>query len=329
MPIKKSRALIDSAVRTLYQFQTGKVQLIKTNIHHLDEKLMGGLKPADVLTIVGESQHGKTHLLEKIERELIKQDVLLVRCAWELEPFKLLVRKLASELNVSATEIINEIPTEEMMPLYKEICEAERSENILYQDEPVSPQVFTEDIEQIMVDNPDRRIVVTVDNLENVLNTGDQKKTMDAITYAVNVLKKKHPFICFILLNQMNRKWMERANDPRQHEPRTSDIYGTGAIYKMSDVVVAVAIPYLIGISDKYMVFPKFKYEYLDEYKVNGSPSAKTASFEPYGRAFYHYLKDRNLGDLTGERNIFIDQFKEKPEEWGDEDNFDDTDIEF
>lgn len=331
MSIKKSKHLIDAAVKTLYGFQTGTIPLIPTKISHLDEKLNGGFKPADVLGIVGRSGHGKTHLLERIERELIKQDILLVRAAWELEPLKLLIRRLAHELDVPASEIIKTVPQDEMLVKYKQICQEERSENILYQDEPVSPQVFEQDLEWIVETFPDKKICFTLDNLENVLNSGDQKKTMDDIIYIINVYKKKHPFLFFIIINQMNREILGRSSDPRQHAPRPSDIYGSGALFKICDVIIASHIPYMLGIDDKYMVFSKYKYDYLLDHKISSSPSAKTASFDPYGRVFYHYLKDRNLADLTRDNDIFIEQFRERPDEWpsneiggdGEEEEFD------
>ena len=56
--------------------------------------------------------------------------------------------------------------TEEQLIKLKEICDDNRTENVLYQNEPVTPEVFKEDIEKVILENPNKKIVVAIDNLE-------------------------------------------------------------------------------------------------------------------------------------------------------------------
>ena len=58
------------------------------------------------------------------------------------------------------------------------------------------------------------------------------------------------------------------------------------------------------------MVFHKDMYEWLDEHKVFGN--GNVASFDPYGRAFYFYLKLRAVRDEKNVQDIFIEQMFKK-----------------
>jgi len=58
--------------------------------------------------------------------------------------------------------------------------------------------------------------------------------------------------------------------------------------------------------ADKFMVFGKDAYHWLDEHKLFGS--GNTASFDPFGRAFYFYLKLRSVKDEKNVQDLFIEQ---------------------
>ena len=58
------------------------------------------------------------------------------------------------------------------------------------------------------------------------------------------------------------------------------------------------------------MVFHKDMYSWLEDHKVHGN--GNTASFDPYGRAFYFYLKLRAVRDEKNVQDIFIEQMFKK-----------------
>ena len=313
MALRTGKELTNETVATISKFQSGELKVISTGINHLDDALLSGLTPGIVLGIVGRSSHGKSYDMERIQRHILKtqEDVLYINCNWELSHFKLLLRDISQRTGNSIDKILFEKQTEEQLIKLKEICDDNRTENVLYQNEPVTPEVFKEDIEKVILENPNKKIVVAIDNLENILvSKGSQKESMDALLYQVNRLKNIHPYICFIILNQMNQNYLLRMDNPKNQRPIDSDIYGSDQLYKLCDVLYVKLIPWKLGIHEKFMVFHKDMYSWLEDHKVHGN--GNTASFDPYGRAFYFYLKLRAVRDEKNVQDIFIEQMFKK-----------------
>ena len=313
MALRTGKELTNETVATIGKFQSGELKVISTGINHLDDALLSGLTPGIVLGIVGRSSHGKSYDMERIQRHILKtqEDVLYINCNWELSHFKLLLRDISQRTGNSIDKILFEKQTEEQIIKLKEICDDNRTENVLYQNEPVTPEVFKEDIEKVILENPNKKIVVAIDNLENILvSKGSQKESMDALLYQVNRLKNIHPYICFIILNQMNQNYLLRMDNPKNQRPIDSDIYGSDQLYKLCDVLYVKLIPWKLGIHEKFMVFHKDMYSWLEDHKVHGN--GNTASFDPYGRAFYFYLKLRAVRDEKNVQDVFIEQMFKK-----------------
>jgi hypothetical protein len=270
--------------------------------------LLGGLLPGTVRGIAARSGHGKTHELEKIQRAIIDYDssVVILQCNWELELLKLLTRDIAVRTKKTAKEVMFKAPEGETLDVFRTVCEKFRGENMYFQEEPVSSEEFETDVMGLIDNNLNKRIVVTIDNLENILITdGSQKASMDKLLKTVNVLKKRHPFVAFIILNQANNELTKRADDPKRHKPMESDIYGTDQLFKLCDVVLFKVIPTKLGIYDKFMIFSENRYDWLEEFKVPSGASAMT--FDPFGCVFRFFLKHRRVGEDNVE-DLFIER---------------------
>jgi len=307
MAIRTGKEVTDEAVETLVQLQSGEITPISTGKPHLDEVMLGGFLPGTVLGIVARSGHGKTYELEGIQRHIMMNDpdVVLLQCAWELEVLKLLTRDIAYRTKKSTKEVMFEKPEGNDLAEFKKVCDTFRNPNMYFQNEPVSSDEFSEDIMQLILNNKDKKILVTIDNLENVLNTeGSQKASMDKLLYTVNILKKRHPFICFIVLDQANNEITKRVGDPKSHKPMESDVYGTDQLLKLCDVLLFKIIPTKLGIYDKFMVFGKDRYDWLEEFKLPAGSS--TTSFDPFGCVFFFYLKIRQVEDEKTIKDLHI-----------------------
>ena len=316
MALTASKDLTDQTVSLISRFQSGQLKPIPTGISHLDDMLLGGLLPGTVVGIVARSSHGKSYDAERIQRNVMKfcgDEVIYVNANWEMGFFKILVRDICQRTGKSMAEVLFEAPDTEALIELKEICNSHRTENVLYQNEPVSPDVFAEDIEGVIAAHPNKKIVVSIDNLENILITkGDQKSSMDALLYQVNRLKNLHPFISFIILNQMNTNYILRMDDPKKQKPMESDIYGSDQLLKLCDVLYIKMLPFRIGIRDKFMVFGKESYSWLEEFKVPGT-NENLAHFDPVGCAYYFYLKRRNA-DPKDMKDIFAERLFKREE---------------
>ena len=315
MALKTGKQLTDETIITIGKFQSGELQPISTGIDHLDDALLSGLTPGIVLGIIGRSSHGKSYDMERIQRHILKtqKDVLYVNCNWELSHFKLLLRDISQRTGDNIGTILFEKPTEEKTEVLKKIYEDNMTENVLYQNEPVTPDIFSQDIEKVIAENPNKKIVVAIDNLENILiSKGSQKESMDALLYQVNRLKNIHPYICFVVLNQMNQNYILRMDNPKNQRPLESDVYGSDQLYKLCDVLYVKLIPWKLGIREKFMVFGKDMYSWLEDHKLFGS--GNTASFDPFGRAFYFYLKQRAVKDEKNVQDLYIEKMFTKEE---------------
>lgn len=315
MPLKTSKDLTNETVSLIAKFKSGELKPISTGIKHLDDNLLGGLLPGTVLGIVGRSQHGKSYDMEKIQRFVLdnEPDVVYLNCNWEMSHFKLLVRDISQRSGKGVHEVLFDPLDDESSQELKEICDIHRTENVFYQNEPVSDEVFHQDVTSLIEKYPDKKIIVAIDNLENILRSkGSQKDNMDALLYKINVLKNKHPFISFIVLNQMNQNFLLRMDNIKHQKPNESDIYGSDQLLKLCDVVYIKMIPWKLGIRDKFMVFGKNQYEWLDEHIID---NGKTNSFDPYGRAYYFYVKIRQPKDEKYIKDVFVDVMFERTED--------------
>lgn len=304
----KSTDLTDKTVKLITDFQSGKVQPITTGIPHLDKACGRGLTPSLICGITARSFSGKTYDLERIQSHIRKEhpDVIQFHANWELNFFKILLRDITQKTGKTQAEILYDNPTTEDLLKLKEICDEHRNDNIYYENEPVTPEQFFEDVKEVIRLHPNERIVVTVDNLENVLDTkNNQKSSIDAFLTQVNRLKDMHWFISFIILNQLNDNILQRIDNPKQHKPKESDIYSSGQFYKLCDVLYVKVLPWRLHITEKFMVFAKEAYSWLEDFKIFGN--GNTASFEPNGVAYYFYLKRRG-SDIKDVQDIFAER---------------------
>lgn len=318
--LKTSRELTNETVTLISKFKSGELKPIPTGIEHLDEALLGGLLPGTVVGVVGRSGHGKSYDMERIQREILKDpEIIFINANWELSHFKLLIRDISFRTKKSVKSVLFDPLTEESKEELGKICDIHRRDNVFYQNEPVTSDVFEEDILSQIKKFPNSKIVVAIDNLENILiDQGSQKQCMDRLLYKINILKNVHPFISFIVLNQMNREYVYDVQEIKKHRPHEGHIYGSDQFYKLCDVVYIKLIPSKLGIKDKFMIFGKNQYDWLDEHK--GEEGTNTVSFDPYGRAFYFYVKQRQPEDEKNIKDIFIEIMYTR-EEAGDEED--------
>ena len=314
MPLKKSKDITEVTVELLKKFKSGKLKPISTGIDHLDESLLGGLLPGTVLGICARSSQGKSYDAERIQRVILtnEPDIIYINANWEMSFFKLLVRDISFRSGKSAKDVLFEPVTKENQNELKTIVDSHRTDNVYYQNEPVTAETFNEDIESIIAQFPDKKIVVAIDNLENILNSaGGQKQSMDLLLSKVNRLKNLHWFISFIILNQLNNNLTLRMDDLRKQKPIDSDIYGSDQLLKLCDVLYVKVIPWKLGLHDKYMVFHKDMYPWLEDFKMYDD-TKDIANFDPFGIAYYFYLKLRQPPDEKNVKDVFAERMFKK-----------------
>lgn len=313
MPIVKAIHKTDEAVRTIGRFQSGEIKPVSTGIEWLDKILLGGLLPSTILTLGGLSNHGKTHMLQRIENNILDvyDDVVLLRCNWESTVYKLLLRKIKEKTGAGITEILYNTPKGKTLEEIKSICNQERRDGLYYLEETTTPNEFYKAVSGFLreegydAQGKPKRVLVSIDHVGLV--KGREKASIDGLFEMMNILKKEHPFVMFIPLIQMGReKILNRKNDIMSHQPNQTDFYGSDQLFQLSDAVVAVFNPYKIGVEGKYMKFGKHRYTYIDpQFIVDGGE--RWNHFLPDGNIFYHAVKSRDIEDMADFQDVWVE----------------------
>jgi replicative DNA helicase len=315
--IKNSSEVIDSAVRQLADYYTGKVQPLSSGIDWLDDILLGGFRNT-ILTIAAPPYHGKTYLAETIMANMkakYKEDVVFVDCWWEMTALKILTRALSKATGQSEREVYTKKPDAATLAKYKEVLADFRAAGRYVQPEPVTYEQFYEDLREVVVKHPNQAIGVVIDNLENLLlTTNNQKWEMDMLIQRINLLNKSHSRIFFIMLTQTNRELEDRSDNPLNSFPKERDLYATSSVFKLSDAVVVKYIPYRFGAM-AHGVFSTDRYKYVDDsFKKPVRNGAKTTSFLTPGNVFYHVIKSRGMEEEYDVKNVFVDKMFDVPQ---------------
>jgi hypothetical protein len=106
-------------------------------------------------------------------------------------------------------------------------------------------------------------------------------------------------------------------DDLKKQRPMDSDIYGSDQLLKLCDVLYIKMLPFRIGIRDKFMVFGKESYSWLEDFKISGT-NENLSHLDPIGCAYYFYLKRRNadpkdIKDLFAERLFKREEMEIQP----------------
>lgn len=306
----KSEDEIKNTIQQLSKLQSGEIKPLVTSIPHLDYHLLSGAIPSTIVSIVAKSGGGKTFFLEKIlsgiEKSNNTDDIIFLQCNWEISQLKQVVRDLVKNTGKSAKDILFSAPTAKDKEDYSKITAKYKKDNLYLQTKPATPEEFFEDVKILISRYPDKKIVVSLDNLENTrVVSGNQKDKMDQVLSYINILAKSHKYIIFFILNQENRDNSDRQ-DPNKHFPETSSIYGTGQLEKISDVLVMLDMPFKDNIK-KYGLFPKTRYRYIpDSFKIKGS--GRNDSFNGDGNLYYFYKKSRDISLSEDIQNVFVEK---------------------
>jgi archaellum biogenesis ATPase FlaH len=306
MPIKSAKEKTDEAVRSIAKFQTGEIAPISTGFEWLDKHLLGGFLPSTIMTIGGLSNHGKTYLMQKIENSVIDNnvDVVLLRCNWESAVYKLLLRKITQKTDMKMSEVLFNTPHGDNL----------RRDGLYYYEEPVTARQFGDEVAEFLQYNLDKKVMITIDHVGLV--KGREKGEIDALFEEMNKLKKNHPYVFFLPLMQLKRDLLDRVGNHPSEAPRQLDFYGSDQLFQLSDLVLAVYNPYKVGATGKYMVFSKFAYQYVDEQFIEEG-GGKYNHFIPEGNYFYHMLKSRDIEDMEGFEDVWVEKLFDvrQPEE--------------
>lgn len=310
--IKDSKDLIEEAVETIRQYQTGEKKPIRFTKPWMNKNLLGGLFPGNIIGIAGSSGHGKSTLLQELENDIFDDDLnpdnknfILLRNNYEMAVFKLYLRDLKRGLDMKIADILGGEFSEEQERLAKGIQEKGSNPRVKYFENPQTPTDWFSIMCSFCEEHKEAsHIIISIDHIALVKQTaGGKKDGIDNLVEYMNLLRHIYKNVSFIILSQLNRNIEERDN-PRHSAPRKGDLYQSDFLFQISDVIIVVHNPYKLGLQE-HMVMGQDQYQHLNSFKKD--PGKKTTVFNTKGYIFYHFIKmredeDGSLSDLYIER---------------------------
>lgn len=310
--IKDSGSLVENASNLITRYQTKELSPIKFSKSFLNDNLLGGLFPGNVIGVAGSSGHGKSTLLQDMEDDIFNEelnpdckDYILLRNNYEMSVFKLYLRELKKGINRKIADILGAQFTEEEKVLVERIKQKESDPRIKYFENPQDPDTWFSIMCSFLEEHKDsKHVVVSIDHIALVKQTGLGKKDgIDNVVEYINLLRHIYPNVSFIILSQLNRG-IEERDSPRTSAPRKGDLYQSDFLFQLSDVIIVVHNPFKLGLQE-HMVIGQNQYPHLHEFKKD--PGKKTTVFNTKGYIFYHFIKlredeDGTLSDLYIER---------------------------
>jgi len=295
--IVSSASLMKEASEKIKRFQQGTEIPIRTRYHHFNDNLLGGLFNGTIVTIAGLSSFGKTTILKHIESDIFNKslnshcdDVVLLKCNYEMTAFNLLLRRLKEETKTPMKKLLSEVPTSDEEKEFQRVVDLESHPNVYYIEKALLPREWYEEVRAFILNHVEKKsIVISIDHLGLVKDTGNKKQAMDDTLEFQNELKKEFSNVIFLNLSQLNRD-IETRTDVKHMMPKASDLYNSSNIMFISDLVLIIHNPFKLGI-DKYMVFPTSRYPHLKEFMVD--PKRDRTSFDTKNAVMWHYVKIR------------------------------------
>lgn len=303
----KSNTGINEAVKSLYAFQQGRNNPIKTEYEFLNDICLGGLLPNLIISILGRPGHGKSYIANQIRQNILsdkEQDIGVLFYNWEMPWFSLLLVQLRKKLKKSFKDILNNAPSDEEITQMSEVANEFRDERLTTIEKTLTPQEFDYVTRKYIEENKHRKqLFIIVDHL-GIVKGKNKLEAMFELMEVMNEIKLDYPNkITFIVLGQLNREieklWRTRDVNPINLRVTSEYIYGSDAIQQYSDIIVSAMIPSRAGL-EKYCTVNRERYPHLEEHIVDEERGsvADYMRLKGMNRVYYDVLKMR-LNDDT------------------------------
>lgn len=305
--LEKSIEGIDNAVKSIYNYQTGKFKPVKTSYDFLNEICLGGLLPGLIITILGRPQNGKSFIVQQLREDILKdkdRDVGVLLWNLEMPWFSLLLVQIKKILNKSFKDILSNKPTAEELVIMKQVADDFRDHRLTTITTALTPEEWEYVTREYIVENLHKeQLFILYDHAGITKGTNKLEAIFELMERANNIKLDYSDKVTFIILGQLNRE-IERLFRTRDANPInlrvTSEyIYGSDALQQYSDIIIASTIPQRFGL-DKYCAVNRERYPHLEEHIIDEDKESPKDFVRLKGnnRIYYDILKTR-LNDDT------------------------------
>lgn len=291
----------NSSLEKLKKIQSGEYSIAKTGIEHFDKQLLGGFVGGEIVAVAAPPGVGKTEFLQRTMKGIFNTDInpnclkdyVLYLNSWDMSGEKLIIRELKKEMGISITELRSYPFSSEQEELASEIIGKLSNLPCIFEEFSTEPEIFKENVLSICENYKKKeKIFVMIDHINLVKGVG--KNPLDALIEVINNLVALDKRLCFLILTQANNNIFSRADErSNKSAPMQLDLYGTGTLYHLCDLVLFLMRPEKMNI-ENYMTFGNNAFRYLEEHTIDIPKSrTKKRTFLTKDRIFYHYIKQR------------------------------------
>ena len=312
---------INNAVKTISNFQKGKINPIQTSYWFLNMICLGGLLPDLIISILGRPGHGKSFIAHILRNDILadkSRDVGVLLYNWEMSWFALLLVQLKRKLHMSFKEILNLKPNAEEISKMREVADEFRDDRLTTVGTPLTPEEFDYVTRKYIEDNINKeQIFIIVDHVG--ITVGSNKlDSIFRLFESMASMKLDYPGkLTFIPLGQLNREierlWRTKDMNPINLRITSEYIYGADAIQQFSDVIMASMIPQNADM-EKYCTVSAKRYPHLIEHAVDEDMDGTKEYIRLKGtnRVYYDFLKVRLM---DGDPTLYCEVLNQEQEE--------------
>ncbi len=259
---KTTKKTLEGADAMLKASMNGDHKVMKTGWTRINRMLLGGFHFSQIYLIAGASGHGKSYMLNQIQRAFVSKRINNPKFTFKIMHFGF---EMSAEIELlRRVSSITKIPFRKLIssddPLNQEEYDKVRQYYNMLQDEPIyyfeQPGTRYEieaTIRNFKKKFPEDELIITLDHslLVNSERGEDEIKTLSELGKMLIMLKKEM-HICAIVLAQLNDKIEgEKRRDPTNpalHFPTKTDIHGSKQLYHAADVVMVIHQPALLNL---------------------------------------------------------------------------------
>jgi len=240
----------------------GTVKSLKTRWHKFNRQCMGGIEPNTIYTICGISGSGKSSFANSLETDLFElnptEDFVVLSFNFEMLASKQVGRKISARLKKTTTELysgLDDPRTNLSDQDYEQVIQqAEKIKHypIYYVDRPGN----VEEIRNTIIDFyknvvKGRWLLIIIDHTLLIKDKrGESERRVISDMQRIFMELKKYGKTSIVQLSQMNREIedKDRISNHLLHYPVRRDIAASDSVFQVSDVVMVLHRPELLGI---------------------------------------------------------------------------------
>lgn len=262
LPLRTISDATEEIVNYIDNRRRGIVKSLATKWDKYNKTCSGGIEQNVIITIAGISGSGKSAFINSLETDLFdcnpNGNFVVLNFNYEMLSSRQIGRKLSYRMRKTTQELYSadysgRRLSKENFEIVKEKAEEIKKYPIYYVDMPGNVEQIRETVMNFSKkdDVKGKWIIVILDHTLLVKGlSGEQERITISNLEKMFMELKKRLRVTIIQLSQMNRSIenSERIENFNLHYPMRSDIFGSETVYQVSDYVLVLHRPEILGI---------------------------------------------------------------------------------